>query len=35
MKFGEFEIYPILDGFLRIDGGTMFGRVPKEIWKKK
>ncbi len=34
MKLGKFEIYPVLDGFLRIDGGTMFGRAPKEIWKK-
>lgn len=34
MKIGRFEIYPILDGFFRLDGGAMFGRVPKEMWKK-
>jgi len=34
MRFGDFEILPVLDGFFRLDGGAMFGRVPKEIWKK-
>jgi glyoxylase-like metal-dependent hydrolase (beta-lactamase superfamily II) len=34
MKFGEIEIYPVLSGFFRLDGGAMFGRVPKEIWKR-
>lgn len=34
MKFGNFEIYAVSDGFFRLDGGAMFGRVPKEVWKK-
>lgn len=34
MRLGNLEIYPILDGFFRLDGGTIFGRVPKEVWKK-
>lgn len=34
MKLGNFEIYAISDGFFRLDGGAMFGRVPREIWKK-
>ncbi len=34
MKLGNFEIYSLLDGFFRLDGGAMFGRVPKEVWKK-
>lgn len=34
MDLGNFKIYSIPDGFFRLDGGAMFGRVPKEIWKK-
>lgn len=34
MRLGRFEIYPILDGFFGLDGGAMFGRVPREVWKK-
>lgn len=34
MKIGNIEIYSVSDGFFRLDGGAMFGRVPKEIWKK-
>lgn len=34
MKLGRFEIYPITDGVLHLDGGAMFGVVPKTIWEK-
>ncbi|HIE65978.1 MAG TPA: MBL fold metallo-hydrolase [Nitrospiria bacterium] len=34
MKLGQFEIYPITDGVLRLDGGAMFGIVPKVLWEK-
>lgn len=34
MKLGRFEIYSVLDGFFKLDGGAMFGRVPKEVWKE-
>lgn len=34
MKFGNFEIHAVLDGFFVLDGGAMFGRVPREVWKK-
>ncbi|MBS4016128.1 MAG: MBL fold metallo-hydrolase [Candidatus Latescibacteria bacterium] len=34
MKLGKFEIYPVLDGLFRLDGGAMFGVVPKVMWDK-
>lgn len=34
MKLGKFEIYPMLDGLFRLDGGAMFGVVPKVMWDK-
>ena len=33
-KLGKFEIYAISDGFFSLDGGAMFGIVPKVIWQK-
>ena len=35
MKFGDFELTPLFDGFLRLDGGAMFGTVPKPLWEKR
>lgn len=35
MKFGRFEVRTINFGFFRLDGGAMFGAVPKAIWNKK
>lgn len=32
MTFGKFEISVHNHGFLRLDGGAMFGAVPKSIW---
>ncbi|MBI4056710.1 MAG: MBL fold metallo-hydrolase [Elusimicrobia bacterium] len=34
MKIGKFEIYPVSDGYFRLDGGAMFGVVPKVLWEK-
>ncbi|MGA6826119.1 MBL fold metallo-hydrolase [Nitrospira sp. NS4] len=34
MKLGSFEIYPVTDGRFRLDGGAMFGVVPKVLWEK-
>jgi hypothetical protein len=35
MEFGRFEIHPVSDGFFRLDGGAMFGIVPRVLWEKK
>lgn len=35
MKLGKFEIHAITDGTFRLDGGQMFGVVPKALWEKK
>ncbi|MCB2155273.1 MBL fold metallo-hydrolase [bacterium] len=34
MKLGEFEIHVVSDGLFKLDGGSMFGVVPKIIWQK-
>src|SRR5574341_1839811 len=34
MKFGKFEIYPVTDSYMRLDGGAVFGIVPRVLWKK-
>ena len=35
MKFGKFEISAPVFGSFRLDGGSMFGSVPKNIWSKR
>ncbi len=35
MTLGEFELTPLLDGYIRLDGGAMFGVVPKPLWEKR
>ena len=35
MTLGEFEVLPLLDGFFRLDGGAMFGIVPKPLWERR
>ncbi len=35
MKWGDFELSLVSDGSLRLDGGAMFGVVPKPLWSKK
>lgn len=35
MKVGEFELEALSDGTFALDGGQMFGVVPKVLWEKK
>ncbi len=32
---GELELVSVCDGLLQLDGGAMFGTVPKVLWEKK
>ena len=34
MQFGEFELFSLSDGFFGLDGGAMFGVVPKPLWER-
>jgi glyoxylase-like metal-dependent hydrolase (beta-lactamase superfamily II) len=34
MRFGEFELFSLSDGFFGLDGGAMFGVVPKPVWER-
>ena len=35
VRLGDFELTPLLDGYFRLDGGAMFGVVPKTLWEKR
>ncbi len=35
LNLGEFEILRIADGIFRVDGGAMFGVVPRPLWEKR
>jgi glyoxylase-like metal-dependent hydrolase (beta-lactamase superfamily II) len=35
MTLGDLELVPLSDGFIRLDGGAMFGVVPKPLWEKR
>ena len=35
LKIGSFEISIVNFGFFRLDGGSMFGSVPKNLWSKR
>ena len=35
VDFGNFELYPLEAGRFRLDGGAMFGVVPKTLWSKQ
>lgn len=35
IDFGGYTLYPIQTGHFRLDGGAMFGVVPKTLWSKK
>lgn len=35
MKLGDLEFHIISDGHLLLDGGAMFGVVPRPLWEKK
>jgi glyoxylase-like metal-dependent hydrolase (beta-lactamase superfamily II) len=34
-SLGELELISLCDGFIRFDGGAMFGTVPKALWSKQ
>lgn len=34
MEWGEFELFLVSDGTFRLDGGAMFGTIPKVLWEK-
>jgi glyoxylase-like metal-dependent hydrolase (beta-lactamase superfamily II) len=35
IPFGDLELTPLLDGYFRLDGGAMFGVVPKPLWERR
>lgn len=35
IPFGDFQLTSVNDGALRLDGGAMFGVVPRTLWTKK
>ncbi len=35
LRLGDIDIYGLRDGFFQLDGGAMFGVVPKTLWEKK
>ena len=34
LTVGSFTLTPVLDGYFRLDGGAMFGVVPRVLWEK-
>jgi glyoxylase-like metal-dependent hydrolase (beta-lactamase superfamily II) len=34
MQIGKYKVITILSGFFRLDGGAMFGIIPKPLWEK-
>ena len=34
LNIGEFKLYPLQGGITQMDGGAMFGVVPKALWSK-
>lgn len=34
LKIGDYEVHPIPTGIFGLDGGAMFGTVPKVLWEK-
>ncbi len=35
LEVGDIEIFRLLDGTFRVDGGAMFGVVPRTLWAKR
>ena len=35
MRIGDIEVFPLSDGTFRLDGGAMFGVVPKMLWERR
>jgi glyoxylase-like metal-dependent hydrolase (beta-lactamase superfamily II) len=34
MRIGKYDIYEINSGYFKLDGGAMFGIIPKPLWSK-
>jgi glyoxylase-like metal-dependent hydrolase (beta-lactamase superfamily II) len=34
IELGKFRLYPLLDGFFHLDGGSLFGVVPRALWAR-
>jgi len=35
MRLGDFDLVPLSDGRFRLDGGAMFGVVPRVLWQRR
>ncbi|HEX9760290.1 MAG TPA: hypothetical protein VGA40_05195, partial [Candidatus Acidoferrales bacterium] len=35
MRIGDIELHIVTDGTFRLDGGAMFGVIPKPMWERK
>jgi len=35
MRLGEMQLHVVSDGGFRLDGGAMFGVVPRVLWEQK
>ncbi|PZC47322.1 MAG: Glyoxylase, beta-lactamase superfamily II [Chloroflexi bacterium] len=35
MQLGDFTVTSVSDGLIRLDGGTLFGIVPKPLWQQR
>ncbi len=35
MQIGKYRVYTVNHGFYRLDGGAMFGTVPKTLWESR
>ncbi len=35
MRIGRYEITSVVDGFFALDGGAMFGIVPRPLWERR
>lgn len=35
MRLGDIEVHPLVAGALRLDGGAMFGVIPRVLWEKQ
>jgi glyoxylase-like metal-dependent hydrolase (beta-lactamase superfamily II) len=35
LKLGDLEFHVLVDGYVSLDGGAMFGIIPKTMWEKK
>ena len=35
MNIAGYDLYPIITSHFKLDGGAMFGIIPKTLWNKK